>query len=437
MKKKQYGKLKINAKGSLEFGADFLNGMFEISAKINEGNTLDEILDHIYKTFRKYIPFDRIGLSLIDKSGEKVIAYRSITDAKQVKITAGYEAPLEGSSLNDIIKTGNPRILNDLEVYYKQHPYSESTRLILEEGILSSLTCPLVANNKPVGFMFFSSREKNAYGKDHVDAYIRVSNQISIIIQKARLYEELLNLNDLKNKLLGITAHDLRNPISVIKGCAEILQMDIDPKNNNAVIPNAKQIHDVLDIIGKQCVKMLSLIDDLLDISAIESGTIRFEKKNIELESFLDQILKSNRLIAKSKNIQILSEYSANLPSVAIDPVRMEQVMDNLITNAVKFSNSGTKITVSAKERDSKIIISVTDEGQGIPEEEIPKIFLPFSRTSVTATAGEKGTGLGLAITKKIVELHNGQIWVESKTGTGTRFSFSIPLNANSPESES
>ncbi len=405
-----------------------LNNLLDITVKINQGMTIDEILGYIYDIFKKYIPYNRIGLSLIDKNGKDLVACCTRSDSEKIRIEAGYRSTLEGSSLESIIRSGNPRIINDLEEYYRQHPDSESTGLILEEGILSSLTCPLITNNRQVGFMFFSSRNKNTYRDEHMEIYVRLANQVSLIIEKARVYEELIDLNELKNKFIGMVAHDLRNPISVIKGSAEILHLDMETKTDIEFSMRKPQIENILNIVGKQCKKMLMLIDDLLDISAIESGNVKIEKVPTDISLFLDQIIENNKVIAEVKNILITGKYQRNIPLVNIDIRRMEQVMDNLITNAVKFSNPGTEITVKSELQAEKVIISVIDQGQGIPEDELSKVFLPFSRTSVMPTAGEKGTGLGLAISKKIVELHNGKIWVESEVGKGTIFTFSIPI---------
>ena len=153
-----------------------------------------------------------------------VVARWARTDATDVKIYRGYSAPLKGSSLEDVLRSGRPRVLNDLEQYLEEHPDSEATRLIVEEGVRSSLTCPLIALGVPVGFIFFSSQQKNTYQGAHVEIYLQIAGQLSAVLEKGRLYQQLLELNELKSKFLRFAAHDLKNLIAVITTYGELFE---------------------------------------------------------------------------------------------------------------------------------------------------------------------------------------------------------------------
>jgi len=181
--------------------------------------------------------------------------------------------------------------------------------------------------------------------------------------------------------------------------------------------------------MGVACQTMLTLINDLLDIAAIEAGRLELQKKKVDIEQYLRETCESNSILAEAKKIRLVCAVEENLPPVLMDPNRINQVINNLITNAIKFSHPETQITVSAKKTDEGIVIAVTDQGQGIPASEIPKLFAAFSRTSVQATAGEKSTGLGLMIVKRLVEVHGGRVWVESVPGKGSTFALSLPLD--------
>ncbi len=170
--------------------------LLEISSELNKVMLLDDILARIYTFFQEVIPFDRIGCALIDEKRENVTAYWvKFTYNENPRIDTGYSAPIKGSSLEIIINTGKPRILNDLELYLAEHPESESTRRIVAEGIRSSLTCPLIAEGKPVGFLFFSSREKNTYEHLHQEIFLYLAGQVAQIIEKSRLYQKIIDLN--------------------------------------------------------------------------------------------------------------------------------------------------------------------------------------------------------------------------------------------------
>jgi len=173
---------------------------------------------------------------------------------------------------------------------------------------------------------------------------------------------------------------------------------------------------------------MLSLLKDLLDVSAIESGKLNLQLESVDIKKYVERIVKRYRMISKLKNIQIKFEIKEPLPPISIDRNKFEQVLVNLLTNAIKFSHSDTIIQVSVTSDQNQVLFKVEDHGQGIPTSEREKLFKPFSLTSVKSTAGEPSTGLGLAITQKLVLAHDGQISVESEVGKGSIFSVSIPI---------
>jgi signal transduction histidine kinase len=399
-----------------------VNTLSEVTERINAGLLLDEVLDHVYQSFRPIIPYDRIGFSLLADEGKTVQARWARSDAQEMKITGGYAAPLAGSSLERIIQEGKPRILNDLEAYLREHPHSESTQRIVAEGIRSSLTCPLIAMGKPIGFMFFSSMRPNVYRDAHVELFMQIAGQLAVIVEKSRLYQQLLELNELKVRFLGVVAHDLRSPLTIIKGFADILRGGV----LGQVPPQQLEILKRLD---QSCAQMLLLINDLLDVSAIELGKLELDKKPVDLAKYLGDLHPSNALLAKAKNITLNLEIEPNLPEVSLDPNRVGQIVSNLITNAIKFSFPETTITLRAEREGSGVAISVEDQGQGIPSDEIPRLFSEFSRTSVKPTGGEKSTGLGLAIVKRLAEAHGGRMSVRSELGKGSVFTFHLPIS--------
>jgi len=179
----------------------------EISEEITAGLFLDDVLNRAYDSFRKVIPYNRMGCALLRDENNLLAAYWARTDAPKAKLTIGHTAAMAGSSLLQILETGSPRILNDLEAHLAEHPASASTKLIVEEGMRSSLTCPLIAQGKPVGFLFFTSREKNTYQDIHQDIFLQIAGQISILIEKSRLYQQLYELNQ---KLL-LAQHELQH----------------------------------------------------------------------------------------------------------------------------------------------------------------------------------------------------------------------------------
>lgn len=402
-----------------QFQRDLLN----ITADLNRGATLDQVLNNFYLGFKKHIPFDRIGVSVIAEEEKMVRSIWARSEYEHLYLGLGYQSPLAGSTLQQIIDTGKPRILNDLNDYLRQHPDSHSTRLVVKEGVRSSLTCPLIADGKAIGFLFFSKNQERAYEDAHIDRFLEIAEHLSLIVARTLDLERLRQLNEIKNKFLGIAAHDLRSPLALIQSYIDII-------NNSDICSDEEQRNYFFNKVKATTKRMLNLINDLLDISAIESGNLQLELQVSDLVPFLKETVENHELTAKAKSITIAGEIPEVLPEAAIDLRRITQVVDNLITNAVKFSPKNTRVTLKAETIGTEIKISVIDQGQGIPETELPKLFQEFGKTSVRPTDGEKSTGLGLAIVKKIVNGHSGKVGVTSKVGVGSTFYLTLPVAA-------
>lgn len=398
----------------------------QITTQMNAGYMLEDILDIIYRDFKRIIPYNRIGLALLEDDGTRVVARWAATDQDHLAIKRGYSAALQGSSLEDIIQTGNPRILNDLEAYLEGKPSSASTRDIISEGMRSSLTCPLRANDKPIGFLFFSSIRPHEYSNAHVDIFNRIAERVAVVVERGRLLselaqtnEELSQLNNLKNTFVGMAAHDLRNPIATINTSVNLL---LEPE---LTMTDEERSGIFLDML-KQTDHVLNLLSELLDITELESGKLELIIQPMDLITFLRSALMRHNQMAASKGTHIELE----APDEAVvegDHNRLRQVIDNLISNAVKFSPQGSEIIVRVKRRKRDWEISVIDPGPGITREDRKNLFQHFARLSAKPTGGEKSTGLGLAISRRIVEAHQGKIGVQSKPGEGSRFWFTLP----------
>jgi len=241
---------------------------------------------------------------------------------------------------------------------------------------------------------------------------------------------QLVDLNNEKNQLLGMAAHDLRNPLSIVNTASAFLLDDASRR-----LPEAKRA-EFLRRINSGSKFMLRLIDDLLDVAKIEAGRLELELRDGDLCALIEENLAINRMLADNKNIRLDFAPEPGLPSLRFDRDKVEQVLSNLVSNALKFSAPGTAVTVLVSRVDGNVVVSVRDQGQGIPTEEFDELFKPFGRTSVHGTAGEKSTGLGLAICRRIIEGHGGRIWAESEFGKGSVFSFSLPVvaTAKAPE---
>ena len=237
---------------------------------------------------------------------------------------------------------------------------------------------------------------------------------------------ELERANKLTNQFLGMAAHDLRNPIGAIRSFSNLL---LDP--TVPVTPERQQ--DFLERIRGSSEFMLALINDILDLSAIESGQLRMDAREIDIARLVRDNVELNRVLAEEKEITITLTAQPDIPRIVADPRKVEQILNNLLSNAVKYSSRATTVRVEVRAADGGVLIVVADEGQGIPAGELGMILRPFQRGTPKGTAGEKSTGLGLAIVKRLVDGHGGRLAYESEVGRGTTFSVWLPRDGPVP----
>lgn len=217
-----------------------------------------------------------------------------------------------------------------------------------------------------------------------------------------------------------MAAHDLRNPLGVMMNLSEFILEEKEKLSEEAV-----SFLEKIDSLSKF---MLNMVTELLDISSIESGQMNLNKTRFDLVQLVRDAVTLNKSLAEKKNIFINFVSSEESLPLYADLNKIDQVITNLLTNAVKYSYQNTTTVVAIMKDLKKARLVVKDQGQGIPSNEIIKLFKPFAKTSVKSTGGEKSTGLGLMIVKKIVDGHGGTITVESEVGAGTTFTVELPL---------
>jgi signal transduction histidine kinase len=235
----------------------------------------------------------------------------------------------------------------------------------------------------------------------------------------AETNEQLRAINEQKDRLLGIAAHDLRSPLAGIESTAELLKDEPD-------LDAAERQGWLMSIITA-CRNMRNLISSLLDFARIQQGKIDLHPTPVNVCDFVAHVLQLNRRICESKGIRLTAQVTCARSVYSFDMQRINQVLNNLISNAAKFSHAGTGIRLEASDSPDGLKFAVADEGLGIQANDIPRLFGEFQQTQTKATAGETGSGLGLAICRRLVELHGGQIGVESRPGQGSRFWFTLP----------
>jgi signal transduction histidine kinase len=223
-----------------------------------------------------------------------------------------------------------------------------------------------------------------------------------------------------REEAIASVSHDLKNPLSAILMTIQLLTSKrLSSEQQETVFENSIK---TIKIASNQ---MKNLIGDLLDYTKLESGRLKIEKKEEDVSSILTEVVGIFEPIAKSRRLDLFSENAAGIAKVTCERKRIIRVLSNLINNAIKFTPSGGRVTISAELKNGEALFVVRDTGTGITSEQLPHIFERYWQADETA---RKGTGLGLAIAKGFVEVHNGKIWVESQPGYGSTFFFTIPL---------
>ena len=229
-------------------------------------------------------------------------------------------------------------------------------------------------------------------------------------------------LEDMKLDFVAMAAHELRTPLTAIRGYLSILIEEVTKK----LSPEEGSWLQKAFISSSH---LAALVENLLSVSRIELKSLKLETKNIAWEKLLQEIVSTFKTQADQKNIKLSLEIKEKLPEVLVDKFRISEVLSNLLANALTYTKPGGKIEVTSWQENDSVVTSIKDTGEGIPESAIPRLFTKFFRVSGVLEQGSKGTGLGLYISKSIIDMHEGKIWVKSKLGVGSTFTFSLPLS--------
>jgi signal transduction histidine kinase/CheY-like chemotaxis protein len=297
-----------------------------------------------------------------------------------------------------------------------------------EEGIASMIAVPVRNDREVLGIIQLASRTPRAFKPTDINLLETIGNQMGMAIQTAQLYEktetqarELAKTNKLQADFSAMIAHDLRSPLMNITGVAEVMMQGTF---GSVTEEQRKWLLRIQDN-GRT---LIELVNDFLDVSKLEAGYVDVKPEKVDLEKLIDKSVESYRVLALDKGISIIKGIAPSLPMIGADPRRLDQVLGNLIGNAIKFTRERGEIEVGADEIDPGWVnVWVKDNGEGIAAHEIGQIFQKYRQAGNLKICTQKGTGLGLVICKMIVEAHGGKICVVSDEGRGSRFSFSLP----------
>ncbi len=295
-------------------------------------------------------------------------------------------------------------------------------QLVRELGLHVYACNPLIAGDQLLGTLSFGSRTRAAFDDEELEFIQTISHYVTVAYERLRLLSELRQTDSRKNEFLAILAHELRNPLAPVRNAVEFLRI----KGLNE--PDVAWAYDMID---RQVTNLVRLIDDLLEISRINRGKIELRKESTSLSRVLSQAIEASRPALEEKGHILRLDLCTDLLPVFGDPTRLEQVFVNLITNAGKYTDVPGTISVSTRRIDAVAVISVRDNGIGIPPEMLRAIFEPFVQVDHSLARTRGGLGIGLTLVKSLSEMHGGTVEAASAgPGTGSEFTVRLPLIA-------
>jgi len=282
-----------------------------------------------------------------------------------------------------------------------------------EKGV--GLAVSLKYGDKSYGFLCVCMPKEILSDIEVFMLFREVGDDISLALRNLELEAERDKMDELKDSLIGMVSHELRTPLTVVTAAVKTATDErISKEERQELLQEAVSGAESLSVI----------LDNLLELSRHQAGRLTLDKKQIIVAKFVEETL--NRVSRQGLTHVITLDIPGELPPVVADTVRLEQILYNLVENAIKYSPKGSQIQVFARWESEDVVIGVTDHGIGVAPEDEKRIFEPFNRLEQISTS--KGIGLGLVVCKQLVEAHGGRIWVESKPGEGSTFLFTIPL---------
>jgi signal transduction histidine kinase len=348
------------------------------------------------------------------------------------RATRGYDDTfdpddLEGDTrlaglMGHVLNTGQPHVSGNV--------HEEPHYIAASYATHSQMTLPIIHKQEFIGVINIESDRFDAFETELVEMAYRATNHAASTIANALLYQQIHAANLAKSEFVSMVSHELKTPMTSIRGYVDLLLSGMTGELKD-------QQRHFLETVASNLHRMNRQIQDLTDISRIETGRLLVTLETTALSSVVSETLRSIQGLADQKGIRLHLELPPDLPSVNADKERLVQVLTNLLSNACKYSPPDTDVTVrfwseqrwlQRRKRELDVVVcAVQDNGHGISEEDQKKLFTKFFRAEDPQIRQAPGTGLGLSITKGIIELHDGEIWVESELGKGTTFFFAVP----------
>ncbi len=395
----------------------------EVNRKVAAAQSLAEILEFVSRAVAKVSLCDRLSLAFVEEEGRRVVSHITHAAYEPVLLKTGYAEDLQGSSLETILRDGATRIITDLQRYLTLRPASQSTKILLREGVRSSMTCPLRVDDRIVGLFFRSARQPDAYQLNHACFHLAMAERLSQAVEKAYRIEQLDAANRAYFEMLGFVTHEFKSPVASMIMDAQLLSEgylgDLEPKQRDKLLGLIKKGH-----------YLLGLVNEYLDLARLETGRLepRF-RENVDLiGDVVDPAVDIIRPQMEARQMTLTRDWQTPPPGIPADPQLLRIVMVNLLGNAVKYGRDDGEVRLHLATGDGMLTVSVWNEGPGFPAAQRHRLFRKFSRLDKPELRKAKGTGVGLYTCWRIIQAHRGTITAESDEDQWAEFTFRLPL---------
>jgi signal transduction histidine kinase len=403
-------------------------GLYQIGAAVGSTLDLDAILQTVVERSRELLNGDFGEMHLLDApgGGERRVLFSGLPRGR----CPVREKPTLRGLNGQVLRTGRPVRFADRRDFPGSVP--------LPAGHLPIgpfLGVPIMGNGGPIADILLARRPgREPFTAQDEETLVTVANQVAMAIENARLYQAAQEADRLKSAFLAAMSHELRTPLNSIIGFTGIILQGLAGPLN---AEQAKQ----LGMVQGSARHLLNLINDVLDISKIEAGQLEVACEPFDMRETIEEVVRTVTPLAEKKDLALVAEVSPEVGQIVSDRRRVEQILINLVNNAIKFAEAG-QVTIKADlisqianrkpvlspVEVSQIRIHVVDTGIGIKPEDMGKLFVPFRQVETGLARRHEGTGLGLSICKRLVEMLGGEIWAESKWGVGSTFTFTLPV---------
>jgi predicted ATPase/signal transduction histidine kinase/serine phosphatase RsbU (regulator of sigma subunit)/tRNA A-37 threonylcarbamoyl transferase component Bud32 len=435
-RQKSFQKAQTTITGSFSRENLDLATVMKASQAISGEMVLDKLLSKLMTTVIENAGAQKGFLILKKSDNQWVIEAEGHVDSEQVATRQAIpidsqEVQLSAAIVNYVARTQENVVLNDA---VNEGEFQADTYIVAQQP--KSLLCtPLLNQGQLSGILYLENNlTTGAFTSDRLAVLQLLSSQAAISIDNAKLYTDMAKLNEelkemdrLKDDFLANTSHELRTPLNGIIGITESLL-------DGAGGPLSDQQITNLSMVVSSGKRLNNLVNYILDFSKLRRQELTLARKPVDFRQIANLVLMLSQPLTKGKAIELKNEIPDDLPAVSGDEDRLQQILHNLLGNAIKFTAQGS-VTLKAQVQENQLAVTVTDTGIGIPEDKFAAIFHSFEQVDASTAREYGGTGLGLSVTKQLVELHGGTISVSSQLGQGSQFTFTLPLSAEAPVS--